>query len=357
MKIAEEVGVKGSKFFGAVRVLSIFAAIVFGLASAGPSRAQALQQALDRAMTATAGDSTSTVSPDSPIVAKFEYEVASIKLSKAGGANGVFRFGMRYTDDGVSIENFPLMLLVQQAYGVGKDRITGAPDWLNSERYDIEAKMDSAAAQELKTLSADVVRAAHQHMLRKLLEQRFELTAHQETKDLPIYNLVIAKSGSKLQESKPDDNAASADKPLDAAAAAKIAGAKGGSPGGPLAAGGGGNGSGGSKSITMSAGGGASFSFGGRGGVRTTSGRGITTAEIAATLASIAGRPVLDKTGLTAKYDYKLEYAPDDSQSDTDPAGPSIFTAVQEQLGLKLEAAKGPVEIVVIEHIQKPSGN
>jgi uncharacterized protein (TIGR03435 family) len=322
MKIAGELSVNGSEFFSAIRALSIFAAIIFGLASAPASHAQ-LQQALDRAMTATAGDSasTSTVTADSPIVAKFEYEVASIKVSKTGSANGTFRFGMRYLDDGVSIESFPLMLLVQQAYGVGKDRITGAPDWLNSEHYDIEAKMDGAAAEELKTLSADVIRAARQHMLQGLLKQRFDLSLHRETKELPVYNLVIAKGGLKLQESKPENNAGSADKPIDGALAAKIAGANTGSSGGPIVVVGGGS-PGGGKSVTMPQSGAVSMSFGGRGGVRTTSGRAITTAGLAATLSSIAGRPVLDKTGPTAKYDYKLEYAPDDSQSDTDPAGP-----------------------------------
>lgn len=351
MKIVDQSRVSRNIFFSVVRSLSIFVALMFGLLLAAPSYAQ-LQQALDRAMSGAAADSssTSTVTADSPIVAKFEYEVASIKVSKAGSANGVFRFGMRYTDDGLSVENFPLMLLVQQAFGVGKDRIADAPDWLNSEHYDIEAKMDGAAAEELKTLSSDAVRAARQHMLRKLLEERFELASHRDTKELPVYNLVIVKGGSKLQETKPDDNAVKGDKPLDASQAAKIAGANSGPSGGPIVVGG--------KSITVAPGS-TSFSIsGGRGGVRTTSSRGVTTANLATSLSSIVGRPVLDKTGLTGKYDYKLEYAPDDSQPDADaPAGPSIFTAVQEQLGLKLEASKGPVEILVIEHIQKPSGN
>ena len=130
------------------------------------------------------------------------------------------------------------MLLIQQAYGVGKDRITGAPDWLNSEHYDIEAKMEGAAAEELKTLSTDIIRAARQHMLRKLLEQRFELTLHRDTKELPVYNLVVAKGGSKLQESKPDDNAERGDKPTDPALAAALA-SKMGSSGGPSAVAGG----------------------------------------------------------------------------------------------------------------------
>ncbi len=74
-------------------------------------------------------------------------------------------------------------------------------------------------------------------------------------------------------------------------------------------------------------------------------------------LANVTGRPVLDKTGLTGKYDYKLEYAPEDNSPDADSTGPSIFTAVQEQFGLKLESAKGPVEIFVIDHVERPSGN
>ena len=94
--------------------------------------------------------------------------------------------------------------------------------------------MDAAQAEEFKALTPELARAARQHMLRKLLQERFMLTMHRETKELPVYNLVIAKGGSKLQESKPDDNAGSPAKPLDAAAAAKIAGAKpAGSPGGP----------------------------------------------------------------------------------------------------------------------------
>jgi uncharacterized protein (TIGR03435 family) len=360
MKIASETSVSGNKFFSAVRTLTIFMAILFGLALAVPSHAQALQQALDRAVTNATTDSTASpaVTADSPIVAKFEYEVASIKPSKTGSVAGGSMFRMSYTDDGLSVEGFPLMSLIQQAYGIGRDRLTGAPDWLNSERYDIQAKMDGAAIEEFKALSPAVARAARQHMLQKLLQDRFALTVHRENKELSVYNLLIAKGGLKLQESKPDDNVAKGDKPKDAATDAKIAGAKTASSGGPLVTGGGGNAAGGSKNITMAPSGGASFSIsGGRGGVRMTSGKGITAAGLAATLASIAGRPVLDKTGLTGKYDYKLEYAPDDSQADADPAGPSIFTAVQEQLGLKLEPGKGPVEIVVIDHIERPSGN
>ena len=104
MKIANESSVRRNKFFSAVKALGIFTAILFTLASATPIHAQ-LQQALDRAMSSAATsdpNSASAVSADSPIVAKFEYEVASIKVSKTGSANGLFRFGMRNTDDGLS---------------------------------------------------------------------------------------------------------------------------------------------------------------------------------------------------------------------------------------------------------------
>jgi len=347
MKIAGKMNFK--------RELIVSAAIVMGLVGAKPTCAQSqaqsqTQRAMDLASAATSGHSTSTTTPAPGKT--YEYEVASIKPSKTGSANGMMRFGMRYTEDGLSVENFPLMLLVQQAYGVNKDRISGAPDWLNSERYDIEAKMDGAAAEEMKKLSADDMRNTRRRMLQALLADRFKLTLHKETKELPVYNLVIAKGGPKFQESKPDESAGKGDKSAEGNAAAKKAGS---APGGPLVLGGRGGPAGG-KSVAMPDGGGASISFGARGGNRNMSGRGVTMEDLTSTLAGITGRPVFDKTGLTGKYDYKLEYAPDNS-ADVDPTGPSIFTAVQEQLGLKLESAKGPVEIFVIDHVERPSEN
>jgi uncharacterized protein (TIGR03435 family) len=357
MKVANKLNLSGKVYVGASRATVVCAAIVFAIAGATPSRAQSQQQSLERAMTLTSAatsSSTSTSAAPSAIASTFEYEVASVKLSKTSSTNGAFRFGMRYTDDGLSIENFPLMLLVQQAYGVNKDRISGAPDWLNSERYDIEAKVDPARVDELKKLSPDDLKAARQHMLQVLLADRFKLTLHRETKELAVYNLVVAKGGLKLQETKPvdPDKAANGDKLADGSPAGK----KAASAGGPLSVGGGGSAAG-MKSVTVGAAGGASVSFDGRGGTRSMQGRAVTIQALTNTLASATGRPVIDKTGLTAKYDYKLEYAPEDQQPDADPTGPSIFTAVQEQLGLKLESAKGPVEIFVIDHVERPSGN
>lgn len=334
------------------RVLVICAAIAFGLGGASSSRAQNRQQVLLESALASASTRSASSAPITGVAATFEYEVASVKVSKQASGNGIFRMGMRYTDDGVSIENFPLMMIFQNAYGVGKDRISGAQDWMNSEKYDIEAKIDPARVEEFKKLTPEEMKAARQHMLQVLLADRFKLTLHRETKDLLIYNLVVGKNGSKLQETKPDDKPAD---PKDSLAT-NLAAAKGGASG-PSSASGGGSSAGGGKSVVLSgAGGGPSISFA-RGATRSMNARGVKIEDLVATLANVCGRPVFDKTGLTGKYDYKLEYAPEDAQADPDASAPSIFTAVQEQLGLKLESAKGPVEIFVIDHAEKPSGN
>jgi uncharacterized protein (TIGR03435 family) len=348
MRVASNISVSRKLFLGVSTVL----AVVFGLACATPCRAQDRQQILlDSALGSSATRSASSA-PITGIAATFEYEVASVRISKQASGNGFFRMGMRYSDDGVSVENFPLMILFQNAYGVTKDRISGVQEWMNSERYDIEAKIDPARVEEFKKLTPDEMKAARQHMLQLLLADRFKLTLHRETKELAVYNLVVAKSGSKLQETKPEDKAADAEKSTKDGLAASLAAAKGGSSGpsnGPTVVSGG-------KSVSLSGSGGASISFA-RGGTRSMNGRGVTIESLVTTLANVCGRPVFDKTGLTGKYDYKLEYAPEDAQTDPDSSAPSIYTAVQEQLGLKLESAKGPVEIFVIDHAEKPSGN
>ncbi len=352
MKVSSKLNLSGKGFVCVGRAVAVCAAIVFGFAGVAPSRAQDTQQVLLDSALASAATRSASSAPITGVAATFEYDVASVKVSKQASGNGFFRMGMRYTDDGVSIDNFPLMLLFQNAYGVGKDRISGMQDWMNTERYDIEAKIDPARVEEFKKLTPDEMKLARQHMLQLLLADRFKLTLHRETKELAVYNLVVAKGGPKIQESKPEDKSPDAEK---AAKEAKdgLAAAKGG-PGGPISVGGG-SGAGGGKSVSLS-GGGANISFS-RGGSRNMTGRGATMDGLAATLANICGRPVFDKTGLTGKYDYKLEYAPEDAQQDADATAPSIYTAVQDQLGLKLESAKGPVEIFVIDHAEKPSGN
>lgn len=264
---------------------------------------------------------------ETPNLKAFVYEVASIKPNKSGD-NKVM---MMHTPDGLSANGANVMMLIMSAYRVNPYQITGAPSWLTSERYDIEAKMDIATADELRE---DHRIAATQHMLQVLLADRFKLKVHQETKELPIYVLVVAKNGAKLEEAKPGDTYANGIKGPDG------------------------------KS-------GAGMMFGRREGVTA---QGVPIANLVRRLSLLLGRSVVDKTGLSGKYDFTLKWTPDEirtslskgpesgepgpaSAAFPDSSGPSLFTALEEQLGLKLESQKGPVEIVVIDHVERPSEN
>jgi uncharacterized protein (TIGR03435 family) len=165
-----------------------------------------------------------------------------------------------------------------------------------------------------------------------LLLDRFNLAAHKETKDLPLYSLVIAKDGPKLQEPQLYDPA-QPNAPNSAVQSARGIGMVGG--GGPM------------------------------------TGVSATVADLARVLSALLGRPVLDKTGLTGNYDFTLQWTPDKNQKsrniiapEGDPSvaapasnGTTIFAALQEQLGLKLEPGKRAMEVIVIDHVERPSGN
>ncbi|HEY4762992.1 MAG TPA: M56 and DUF3738 domain-containing protein [Candidatus Sulfotelmatobacter sp.] len=279
----------------------------FGLLHVTPIRAQS--QAQD----------TSTTAP--------VYEVASIKSNKSG--NNIVRF--RIKPDGLSLIGGTLHMLIENAYDVRYFQITGAPSWFKSEKYDIEAKMDGSLAEELRKIRDNQREAQTRRMLQELLADRFQLKLHRDTKELPVYALVIATTGLKLHEATPGDTYPNGFK-------------------GP-------DGGGGAGMMSMAGNGGP---------VR---GQGIPMAYLVHFLSQQLGRIVVDKTGLTGKYDFTLQWAPDENQGPPsgppgidnapppDSSEPSIFTAIQEQLGLKLESQKGPVEILVIDHAEKPSAN
>ena len=246
---------------------------------------------------------------------KFEYEVASIKPDKSGSGH----ISMTGADDGFTATNLPLQRLVLMAFGIQDDRLFGLPNWVASENFDIEAKMESSVADAFNKLSTRDRPLVRQQMIQALLVDRFKLAFHRETRDLPIYSLVIAKNGSKLQESKID-----------------VANPGGRSGLGP----------------------GMGVSQAGRGGPITVTAQQTSTANLAIELSRELGRMVLDKTGLTGKYDFVLKWTPDDSQAPPgstlngqpapaapDPSGPVLFTAIQEQLGLKLEPGKDPSKL------------
>jgi uncharacterized protein (TIGR03435 family) len=196
--------------------------------------------------------------------------------------------------------------LISAAYGLQmEDQISGLPKWADSELFHIEAKMDEATVTSLRGLSEELYAKQRQLLLQSLLATRFGLRVHHEIRELPVYALVVAKGGSRLKESAANT---SVDKMV------------------------------------------------GRG--RLTA-KGLTTQSLADTLSHQTGRIVLDRTGLTASYDMKLRWAEEgaDESLPAEDSAPSLFTALQEQLGLKLDSTKGPVDVIVIDHIEKPSTN
>jgi uncharacterized protein (TIGR03435 family) len=253
----------------------------------------------------------------------YQFEVVSIKPAKPGqGDMSMDALGSGKVSDTFSASNVPLIAFIREAYGLpfGSDdgRLSGVPGWTISERYDLEAKIDGDVVEKLNKLSPDQRKLAVQRMFQTLLADRCKLAVHRDTKDLSVYSLVIAKNGSKLQEAGPDDNTR------------------------------------------------AGMGLKGRGGPLV--GRAVPIPVLAQQLSSLLNRTVLDKTGLTGKYNFTLQWTPDETQGPTfgkdlgppptqDPGAPSLYTALQEQLGLKLESTKSPVEVVVIDHVERPSGN
>jgi uncharacterized protein (TIGR03435 family) len=301
----------------AAGVFAISASIVFGLIGSSLCRAQSQPQ--DK-------------SADKPAL---EYDVASIKRFTPGGPlilNGFHPFVE--TPDGLVVRTATVKMLILRAYGVDAYQMTGGPDWLNSERYDIDAKFDGTTADELQKLSTNDRILARQRMLQTILSERFNLTIHRETKELQVYSLIVAKNGPKLKEVKLDDVDPSKPK-------------TGPAPG--------------SAQMTSGAAGGQMRGFA------------SSLANLTVMLTNYLHRPVIDRTGLTGIYDYTLRWTSDDGQTQssssiqrgppsglpsTDPSGgASLLTAIQEQLGLKLESAKGPIELIVIDHVERPSGN
>jgi len=262
-----------------------------------------------------------------------KFEVATVKATKDDDGSTMIRF----TPDGISIHGVPLKMLLRESFGVEDDRILGEPSWVKN-RYDLEAKVDADDAPKLKDLKFDQRRA----MMLPLLQDRFNLKYHHETRDLPIYSLVVAKGGVKMKPSAPDPPKSDDAKP-DAPPKPDSAG-----PNGPPRF---------RHGLMMN----------GRGHLEST---GTNMEMLTHVLASQLGRTVEDKTGLTGEYDFTLQWTPDDvgtpmggdagpGKGDVSPdaGGPTLFTALEEQLGLKLESTKTTVDVIVIDRIEPPSEN
>jgi uncharacterized protein (TIGR03435 family) len=245
-----------------------------------------VRRSLFRSAIAFIGIAPIFIQAQTAVTAASKFEVATIKRS-APGARGPTIYNPtrgRFAVDAITTKDF-----IAYAYDVREFQISGGPTWLGSEQYDIVAKPEGDASGE-KILA----------MARSLLAERFDLTVHRESKEMPVFVLMPAKGGPKLQPSA------------------------------------------------------------GKGGPEVRGGRGrlvakhVTMEMIAAQMAArVLDRPVLDRTAIAGEFDITLEWTPDGSSD----VGPSIFTALQEQLGLKLETQKGFVDVLVVDHVEKPSAN
>jgi len=225
------------------------------------------------------------------------YEVVSIKPSKPGTPGMVSGLpdGFRDTDTTIG-------MVLRNAFGIFYDKqIIGLPSWSATELYDVEAKVDADTASRWQKLTSAERLKEEQPMMQALLIERCKLKFHFETKELPVYDLVIAKGGPKMKEAAPSEVETS-----------ELSGGDG---------------------VTLTA-------------------HALTIENLTPTLSGTDGRLVVNKTGLGAKrFDFALHW------SFNPGSGPTLFTAVEEQLGLKLVSSKEPVKVLVIDQMEKPSSN
>jgi uncharacterized protein (TIGR03435 family) len=226
---------------------------------------------------------------------QYEYAVATVKPDKSEGVQSFWR----NTIDGFSAIAPPIGFIMS-AYDVHTpDQIVGLPAWAGSEAFAIEAKMDGDTVAALAKLPPQQQGQQRQKMMQALLADRFALKVHRTTKELPIYVLTVADAG-KLKKSVSETGESS------------------------------------SSSGKFTA-------------------RGISIDSLAMNLSNTVGRTVVNQTGLAGAYDITQEWAPEGA--DVSDPRPSIFTALEEQTGLKLKPAKGPVDAIVVDAIERPSQN
>ncbi|MBI2686544.1 MAG: TIGR03435 family protein [Acidobacteria bacterium] len=234
---------------------------------------------------------------------QLSFDTASIRPSEPGQQNSRFNI---VPGGGLNVSNVPVRNMIEIAYGVRSSQVMGGPSWLESSRYDIIARMDKADGPSDFASMSDADRNANEQRLqqrtRALLEDRFKLVVRRETREMPLLALTVAKGGLKMKPLPQDDK-----RP---------------------------------PNIRMN--------------------RGSLTAQraplsrFAQSLSHLVGQTVVDQTGIAGEFDFAMKWSPDNAP---DADGPSIYTAIQDQLGLRLESKKGPVEVIVIESIEKPTEN
>jgi uncharacterized protein (TIGR03435 family) len=261
-----------------------------------------------------------------------KFDVASVKVSKPGTRLSVVETGGRFVATSIELKR-----LVQRAYATDglselfPNQIVGGPGWIETDHFDIEARPEA---------NGPVARQKMWDMVRSLLEDRFQLKTHRETRELPVYNLVIGKNGAKIKlsddQTVPDVEALTA--PNERGASPFF------DPRKPLPRG--------------------ILSFTGdpaRG--MTLAGSAVPLSKVMSMLRGVVQRPIVDQTDLKGLFDLKLQFAPECGvfspcgPGDLTPSGPSLFSEIEQELGLRLESGKGLVEVLVIDSVQRPTEN
>jgi len=230
------------------------------------------------------------------------YDIVSVKPHKSDSASGTVSY-WRSAKDGFTATGETVEELMMNAFDLTMpDQISGLPGWADSEQFDVQTKMDDDTVAAMQKLPPKERGHQQDLMLQSMLADRFGLKVHHETRELPTYDLVIAKGGLKMKAAPADLH--------------------------------------------------SGWSMGnGR-----FEGKSVPIDSLVYGLSNTVGRVVTNKTGLTGNYGITLKWTPD-GQQETADSGPSIFAALEEQLGLRLVAAKGPVDTIVVDHLEKPSPN
>jgi len=249
----------------------------------------------------------------------FKYQVVSIKPNNSEGDGS-----LEALPNGLNYKHVTLLRMIRRAYRVETFQVSGEPNWAKTQAFDLEARLDGTAAVALGNLSAEQRELVKEKMLQAVLAERFHLTVRREARQVSVYFLKIADKGTKLEAAKN----VHADEALTETTESTVL-------------------------------------------IRKMHGQSATMASLSSLLSSVpwmsVGRPVIDKTGLTGRYDFNLTWSPgadtpvnaDDAEAmhASDASGPSIFVALKEQLGLKLVPGKDDVDFLVIEHVERPSAN
>ena len=225
-----------------------------------------------------------------------DWEVATVRPSDPNDRHDRFGTNGRH----VVIENQTIEMMMLVAYGIQKSQILGGPSWIRTQHFDVDGIPDVAGEPNLVQL---------QGLVAKILKERFGMTLHREKREMAVFALTIAKDGPRLTPSKYDPD----DSPEEDGSGAD--------------------------------------------GWETRTFTDTSMQDLALMLLVYTDKPVVDQTDLKGKFDFKLKWTPDDTRT-TDPnAPPGLFTAIQEQLGLKLVPTKAPVDVLVIDHVAQPSAN